>query len=178
MGKTNVRLGEELIIKVNVTNTKAGHKFPSSSPNLRQLWLEVNAIDSKKKTPVLLRIEEGKPALYDITSNESAYKDIERDALPEGNRIYHSVFIDKNNQHTYTFYDAVKVAFDNRLKPKETRTETYKWKIPSDTPIGEVIISARLNYRSMPQSLADYLEAGEMPITEVAHNEASVFVAK
>lgn len=178
VNKTKVRLGEELSIKVSVTNAKAGHKFPSSSPNLRQLWLEINAIDGKKRTPVLIRIDEGKPAPYDITSNEPAYKDIERDALTEGNRIYHSVFIDKNNQHTYTFYDAVKAAFDNRLKPKETRTETYKWKIPSDTPIGEVIISARLNYRSMPQSFADYLEAGEMPITEVTYDEASIFVAK
>ena len=46
--KTKIRLGEELIIKVSITNVKVGHKFPSSSPNLRQLWLEVNAIDSKK----------------------------------------------------------------------------------------------------------------------------------
>ncbi len=178
VNKPKAKLGEELIIKVSVTNKKAGHKFPSSSPNLRQLWLEINAIDNKKRAPILLKTDEEKPAPYDITSNTPAYKDIERDGLPEGNRIYHSVFVDKGNQHTYAFHDAAKMAFDNRLKPKETRIETYKWKIPEDTPVGEVIISAKLNYRSMPQSLSDYIEAGEMPITEVAYNEASVFVAK
>ena len=176
--KTKIRLGEELIIKVSITNVKVGHKFPSSSPNLRQLWLEVNAIDSKKRTPILLKIEEGKAAPYDITSNESAYKDIERDSLIEGNRIYHSIFLDKNNKHTYTFYDAAKIVFDNRLKPKETRIETYKWKIPVDTPVGEVIISVKLNYRALPQSLSDYIEAGEIPVTEVAYDEASIFVIK
>lgn len=176
--KTKIRLGEELIIKVSVTNAKVGHKFPSSTPNLRQLWLEVNAIDSKKRTPILLKLEEGKAAPYDITSNEPAYKDIERDSLTEGNRIYHSVFLDKDNKHTYTFYDAAKIAFDNRLKPKETRTETYKWKIPPDTPVGEVIISVKLNYRPLPQSLSDHIEAGEMPITEVAYDETSIFVIK
>ena len=96
----------------------------------------------------------------------------------EGNRIYHSIFLDKNNKHTYTFYDAAKIVFDNRLKPKETRIETYKWKIPVDTPVGEVIISVKLNYRALPQSLSDYIEAGEIPVTEVAYDEASIFVIK
>jgi hypothetical protein len=47
-----------------------------------------------------------------------------------------------------------------------------------DTPVGEVIISVKLNYRALPQSLSDYIEAGEIPVTEVAYDEASIFVIK
>jgi hypothetical protein len=177
--KPKAQLGEELLIKVSVTNAKVGHTFPSGTPNLKQLWLVVNAIDSKKRTPVLIEVKkEDAPLPYNATSNEPAYKDIERDALPEGNRIYHSVFYDRNNQHTYMSYEAAKIAFDNRLKAGETRVETYRWKIPADTAVGEIIISATLNYRSMPQSLADFLEIGEIPVTEVAYDEVSVFVVK
>lgn len=72
---------------------------------------------------------------------------IPRDGLPEGDRIYHSIFISPDytgSKITYAQYYAAQV-FSNRLKPREPRVENYSWIIPREA-LGSVTIRVELNY--------------------------------
>ena len=181
--KETVAPGDTVTITVKLTNVKVGHMFPSGSSEERQLWLHLTATDQNRINHIPWK--SSKPnepdAVYGITSNKPAYQGLEknikpgkkfdgfsRDALPEGDRLYHLFFEDPDGYLTLSQYYAAKIVYDNRLKPEETRVETYQWKIPSDIAKGEIFIDAKLNYRYMPQSFADYLEIGEIPIIEVA----------
>jgi hypothetical protein len=46
--------------------------------------------------------------------------------------------------------------------------EKYTVTIPDDIPAGEYYLTARLNYRRMPDPLADYLKIERRPIIEVS----------
>ena len=189
--KETVSPGDTVTFTVTLTNEKVGHRFPSGSTEERQLWLHLSATDQNRINHI--PFQSPKPntpdAVYGVTSNKLAYQNLEkninpgkpfdgfsRDALPEGDRFYHVFFEDPDGYLTLSQYYASTIVFDNRLKPKETRVETYQWEIPTDTAKGEIFIDAELNYRYMPQSFADYLEIGEIPMIEVAKARLTLFV--
>jgi hypothetical protein len=115
---------------------------------------------------------------YFITSNERvAYpthsghsEPIIRDSLPEGDRIYHSAFIDSNGNFTYAQWYATK-DIENRLKPLEERIENYTWEVPETLSGKTVFLRAKLNYRRMPDSYAQYLGIPKRPTLEVSRDE-------
>lgn len=170
--------GETVTIIARVTNIKAGHKVPTGDPN-RQVWLEMRAVDSSKIYPILLKSNsESSDDVYGITNNDLGYRFLERDGLPEGYRIYHIVLAKEGGDITLAPYEAKQVIFDNRIKPKESRVETFKWVVPERIASGEVVIEARLNYRYMPQSLADELGIGKIPIIQIATDEYIINVER
>jgi len=113
---------------------------------------------------------------YFITSNEKvAYpshsklsKPIVRDALPEGDRLYHSAFLDNAGKFTYAQWFAAE-EIENRLDTQEIREENYTIKLPENTD-DEIYILAVLNYRRMADSFADYLKIDRRPIVEVSRD--------
>ncbi|NLB27026.1 MAG: hypothetical protein GX820_10085, partial [Bacteroidales bacterium] len=119
---------------------------------------------------------------YFITSNEVvAYpshsklsQPIVRDALPEGDRLYHSAFLDSEGEFTYAQWLCTK-EIENRLEPLKVRTEKYDFKIP-DNIEGVVYLQAKLNYRRMPDSLADYFKIDRRPVIQVAKEVRKIFV--
>lgn len=166
---------------VLVTNELVGHYFPSGSEEERQLWLHVTATDAAGQvwhipittTPDI--VNPGNPNhIYWVTSNAPvAWPSpnpgigiaIPRDGLPEGDRIYHSIFISPDytgNKITYAQYYAAQI-FSNRLRPLEPREEQYIWAIPPNA-VGSITITAELNYRRMPDSMADFLGIMRRPI--------------
>ncbi|MEJ2588876.1 MAG: hypothetical protein P8165_15135 [Deltaproteobacteria bacterium] len=66
--------------------------------------------------------------------------------------------------------------FDNRLAPLKVRTEVYEWQVPKNIPKGTLRVRATLNYRRLPQSVADLVKIGTIPIIEIctAQEEVSV----
>ena len=72
----------------------------------------------------------------------------------------------------------VKETFDNRLKPKESRIETYRWRVPEDLASGDFTIRATLSYRRLPQSVADLVGIGEIPVFPVSTDSVTWTVAK
>jgi hypothetical protein len=50
------------------------------------------------------------------------------------------------------------------------RTEQYVVTIPDDLEHGEYYLTARLNYRRMPDPLADYLKIARRPVIEVSRD--------
>jgi len=166
--------GEELHFSIRVKDLATGHKFPTGSVEERDVWLHVSLNDDKGKEilhiPVAPNSDDPNDK-YFITSNakvaypsHSTLSDpIERDGLPEGDRIYHNAFIDSEGEFTYAQWLCVE-EIENRLEPLEERMEHYEVTIPGQLKKGEYFLTARLNYRRMPDSLADYLKVEKRPV--------------
>ncbi len=100
---------------------------------------------------------------------------IPRDGLRVGDRLYHSIFISPeytDSKVTYAQYYADQI-FSNRLKPLEPRVEDYSWTIPVNA-VGSIKLQAVLNYRRMPDSMADFLGIERRPIVEVTSTNSDI----
>jgi hypothetical protein len=149
--KTTASPGDVLRIDVLVDNSKTGHKMPSGSKELRQLWLELSAINGEK----VIRIPASSTAegSFDVSGMGRFDREILADDIPEGSRIYRTVFLDEEGKQTLNFYNAVKVAFDNRLAASEIRKESYSFTIPKDAK-GKIALRASLTYLQYPTSFS------------------------
>ena len=56
---------------------------------------------------------------------------------------------------------------ENRLDPLEERMENYRFTMP-ELDKGDYYLTAQLNYRRMPDPLADYFEIDRRPVMEVS----------
>lgn len=183
--------GETIDFTITVTNDKVGHEFPSGSEEERQLWIHVTATDEAGHSwhvPVTMQPDTDDPGnpnhTYWVTTNALVAwpspnpgigSPIPRDGLPVGDRIYHSVFISPDytgSKITYAQYYAAQI-FSNRLKPKDPRTENYSWTIPVDA-VGSITLRADLNYRRMPDSMADFLNIQRRPIVLVTSTDRAI----
>lgn len=187
-----IRAGQPLELSVVVTNNRAGHRIPTGSTEERQLWLRLEARDAGGKTyhiPAGIAPGDSADKSYSVTTNKPAYRDlgemmgikdfkgIARDSLPEGDRLFRKVFLNPKGEETIAqWYTENSEAFDNRLKPLEAVVEQYLWNVPGDMPKGSATITATLQYRRLPQSVADLAGIGQIPILHVAATQALVDV--
>ena len=185
-----IRAGQPYEFFVTVVNSRAGHDIPTGSAEERQLWLRLEARDVNGKTwhiPANLAAGDTPEKSYSVTTNKPAYfdlgkimgikdfKGIQRDALPEGDRLFRKVFLNPEGQETTAQWYTVNTdIFDNRLKPLEAVVEKYVWTAPTELTKGNVEISAVLNYRRLPQSVADLVEIGIVPVVTVATGKITV----
>ena len=143
--------GDPLKITVYIDNSGTGHKMPSGSAELRQLWLELVAYNGYKRIPI--------PAMslradaYDVSGNGPLDQKILGEDIPAGSRIYRAILVDNTGKRTLSSYDAVSVLFDNRLNAAELRKETYYFNVPDDIR-GDITLKANLNYLPYPGSFA------------------------
>ncbi len=169
--------GSKVDFRIDVQAVATGHKFPTGSSEERDVWLRVSLVDGLGRELLHIPVPENPDNPYDkyfITSNEkNGYpshsklsEPIERDALPEGDRLYHSIFLDSEGEVTYAQWLCVK-EIENRLGPLEVRTENYSFTVPQNLP-DEVYLQAMLNYRRMPDSLADFFGIERRPVIQVA----------
>src|SRR6266568_4327861 len=76
--------------------------------------------------------------------------------VPAGSRTYREVLIDARHRQTLSPWEAVSIAWDNRLHPGEIREEVYTVTFPRDTARGR--LDVRLVYAAYPTALADALQ--------------------
>ncbi len=188
LDKTESKAGEKIDFSVKVHHLAPGHKFPTGASEERDVWLHVGIYDRAGNELEQIKIppNPGDPNdKYFITTNEkvaypthSRYSEpIERDCLPEGDRIYHSAFIDSDGHFTYGQWYATK-DIENRLRPLEERIERYHWTVPERFAGKAVILRAVLNYRRMPDSYAKYLGIPTRPTIEVSRDERVLKVSE
>lgn len=182
--------GDKTVISVHLHNAKAGHKVPTGSAEERQLWLEVNAVDAKGNRYVLPVDKKGfKGEEYTITSNVLAYQDmgdmmmgipdfkgVKRDDIEEGHRTFRLPYFDPKGRLTIGQWNTASLGVDYRIGPRETKIETYTWTLPQTLPEGNLRIEAKLRYRLLVKSVAEFLKvpADEYEIKEVNAAEAEV----
>lgn len=181
ISNVNIRTGEKVNFRVKIHHLAPGHKFPSGASEERDVWLHVGIYDKNGNELAHIKIPpnpDDPNDKYFITTNEKvAYpthsrysKPIERDCLPEGDRIYHSAFIDSDGNFTYGQWYATK-DIENRLKPLEEKLEHYHWTVPENFAGKTIFLRAVLSYRRMPDSYAKYLGIPTRPTIEVSRDE-------
>ncbi len=94
-------VGSSADVTVTVTNVGAGHYLPTGLTEVRQMWLEVVAVDD-------------------------AGKEIEL-----GRHVFGTELKDKEGNHPVELWEAVGVASDDRIAPMESFVESYKVALPA-----------------------------------------------
>ena len=185
--------GEKVVVSLHLYNAKAGHKIPTGSVEDRQLWAEVHAISADGRRFMLPVDKKGFPGEeYTITSNAPAYQDmgdmmtgrtdfkgVSRDAVDEeGHRVFRMAYFDPKGRMTIGQWNTAAFGADYRIGPRETKIETYTWTLPGDLPEGPLRFEAKLFYRLLVKSVADYLKvpAEESAPLEVNSADASLQV--
>lgn len=174
-GTEKLAPGAPVPIHVHVDNSKAGHRIPTGSTEVRLVWLEV-AVSEGGREPVFLRAEprEGPPG-YDVAGAAAWDAYVLRRDIPEGSRIYRTVFVDAQENPTVFLQEVVHRVFDNRLKPGEVRREAFAYTVsPSFAPGDSLDLSARILYRHYPSSFAEQLGVPDRPPATMARASASL----
>jgi hypothetical protein len=188
LDRTQLKAGEQVEFDIKVHQLAPGHKFPTGASEERDVWLHVGIYDKDGKElehiPVPPNPNDPNDKYFITTNEKVAYpthsrysQPFERDCLPEGDRLYHSAFIDSNGQFTYAQWYAVK-DIENRLNPLEERVETYNWVVPKKFAGETVILRAVLNYRRMPDSYAKYLGIPIRPTLEVSRDDRIISISE
>jgi cytochrome c554/c'-like protein len=161
--------GDEMIVRVLIDNERTGHKMPSGSIDLRQLWLSLEASLGGRMIPVPARPASRLNA-HDVVGSGSFDQMLLGLDIPRGSRIYRAILVDGAGRPTFASYDAVRIVFDNRLDAGEIREETYHLTIPADAK-GTVQLRARLNYLPYPSSFSNRFGLRRPESVEIAFAE-------
>lgn len=166
---------------VLVNNERTGHKMPSGSSDLRFMWLVVTATAADgTKIPFLPHTAvPGSSDYYSIAGASPDDAAILANDVPAGSRLYRSVMVNAAGRQSLFQYDAVEIAFDNRLKATEIRNEMYYLKLPADFS-GKVTLEANLYYKGAPSSFTKRIMVPDIRPVLVASrkSEISIEVAK
>lgn len=189
----DVEPGDKMVVSVHLYNAKAGHKIPTGSVEDRQLWLEVHAVDAQgRRYPLPVDRKGFAGEDYTISSNELSYLDIgdmmlgladfkglKRDDLEEGHRVFRMPYFDPKGRLTIGQWNTASLGTDYRIGPRETKIERYTWTTPDTLPEGKLRVEARLYYRLLVRSVAEYLnvpaEESEAVEINAAATELEVF---
>ncbi|MFC1490602.1 multiheme c-type cytochrome [Candidatus Latescibacterota bacterium] len=137
---------------VRVSNEGAGHMLPTGVTEFRQMWLEVEVIDSN-----------GEAAYSSGKLNPDA-------SLPDGTCIFQTIFGDSEGNPTLNVATAAIMLNDHRIPPKGYADETYYTGKSLKKPL---TIHAKLNYRSLDPSVVELLlgERKDVPVVVMAEIE-------
>ncbi|RCK75916.1 MAG: Cytochrome c family protein [Ignavibacteriae bacterium] len=188
-----VEPGEKVKFTCAIFNQKTGHKFPTGSAEERLLWLHVEAKDSKGKTYHLKVDKKGFAGEeYTIATNTLAYQDmgiplnipdfkgIQRDGVPEGDRIFRLPYLDPQGRMTIMQWNTASHGVDYRIGPRETKIETFTWTIPGDIAPGNLTVRATMYYQKLPGPVAEFLGVPmeEAEPIEVNFHETTINIVK
>lgn len=170
-----VNIGEKFSLTISIDNSKTGHKMPSGSSDLRMMYLDVTLESGGKVIHVLApsKMTIGKPK-YDVAM-ANAEDPAADTGIPAGARIYRTVFVDEAGKITFSSYEAVKVAFDNRLNAAEVRDEVYRLGF-DHTAKGSVTVSAKLVYVPYPASFAKKLNIAKAEPVVLATSSRKIII--
>lgn len=131
------------LLKVKVTNARAGHHLPTSLTFIRQIWLEVHVTD-----------DQGHELL---SSGVAKDNHVPADSVSFINRS-----VDKDGKHTINPWEIASFDHLNTIPPKGFRYGVYAFHLPENAKGFKV--HAKLNYQSYAQKVADKL-LGDKAIT-------------
>jgi hypothetical protein len=157
------RPGEKLRVRVNVTNNKVGHNFPTGPLDLIESWIEFVARDESGRV------------LY-----HSGLLDNDLHVEP-GSFVFKAEGIDKHGQliDRHNLWHMVGARYKRAVFPGYTDTVEYEFTVPGDAR-GTLHLSARLRYRKLNQAFIDkVLGKGSLttPITDLSQDARSITVS-
>ena len=164
------RAGAQLDVSVTVNNLISGHRLPTGSTFIRQLWLRVDVLAGAKTiyTSGDLDVDGD---LRDRWSKAAQYND---DDLVS----FSSTLLDRDGNPTLFPWKAVEHRHAS-IAPQQARTATYFVPIPKATN-GPLTVRAKLQFRPYPPHLLRLLglpTAGpRVAVTTIATAEATIGV--
>ena len=144
--------GEEVNVRLEVSNKNVGHSIPTGSADLRLLWLELS-VETPRGSVRVPATAVAAETPYDVSGMGAFDEHVLGADVPAGSRIYRSVFVDATGAQTLASYNASRITFDNRLRAEEVRTERYAFRIPADAR-EPLAFTARIRYLPYPGSFA------------------------
>jgi hypothetical protein len=181
--------GEVVTFTTALFNQKAGHKFPTGSVEDRILWLHVEAVDAAGNVyhlPVEKKGFAGEE--FTMGSDELAYQDmgialndpdfkgVERDGVPVGDRIFRMPYLDPQGRMTIQQWNTKALGVDYRFGPRETKMETYTFKVPEKAVSGLLTVTAELNFQLLVKPVADFLGVPEDESRVVKINQQRIVI--
>jgi hypothetical protein len=147
-------LGEEVALKIAVTNAQVGHAFPGGTTDINEAWLHFLVKDSQGR-----KIYESGYLDKDNNVEASAY-------------FYRSIPIDRigNAVWRHDLFNMVGDSFKRIIPPGATDVTSYSFKVPDDVK-GPLVVTASLKYRKLNNRYARWAlkdEQVELPIVEMA----------
>ncbi|AHE98379.1 cytochrome C [Thioalkalivibrio paradoxus ARh 1] len=124
------------LLRVKVTNARAGHHLPTSLTFIRQVWLEVEVRDDQGR----LLLSSGA---------------LEDNRVPEDAVMFTNKSVDQDGNLTVDPWRIAGFVHMNTIPPKGYRYGTYSFRLPEDA--SSFTVDAKLNYQSYHQDLADKL---------------------
>lgn len=134
---------DEVVVEVEITNVNTGHWLPTGF-SMRNMILVVLAVDSAGR-----RLQQTGGSKIPEWGGLGDPDEGNYAGLP--GKGYAKVTKDSQGNQNVPIWQAVRIASDNRIKPKETDVTTYRFKKPK----GEVTIEAKLIYRPVFKRVAD-----------------------
>ena len=183
--------GERVKFTVALFNQKTGHKFPTGSAEERLVWMHVEATDANGTIYHLPVDKKGFPGEeYTIAANTLAYQDmgiplnipdfkgVQRDGIPEGDRIFRLPYLDPQGRMTIMQWNTASQSTDYRIGPRETKLETCTWTIPQTAAPGPLKVRATMYYQKLPKPIVEFLQvpAEEAEPVEVNFHETTLTV--
>ena len=129
-------------VTVTITNVGAGHDLPTGLTEVREMWLDVTFVGPDGKVTEL------------------------------GKHAFGTVLKDANGKYPAELWAATGIQSDDRIPPKGTSVNGYKFEFPSGVEYGT--IKAQLLYRSAPDVLAKKAGA-DNPTTVMAEQSQPVY---
>jgi hypothetical protein len=183
--------GEVVKFTVALFNQKTGHKFPTGSVEDRIVWMHVEAVDEKGNVyhlPVDKKGFSGEEYLIandvlayqdmGIALNDPNFKGVQRDGIPIGDRIFRMPYFDPQGRMTIQQWNTADFGVDYRIGPRETKIETFTFRIPDNATPGKLKITAALNYQLLVKPVADFLgvPASESAIQKVNEHSTEITI--
>lgn len=186
---TEAEPGDPVKLTIALFNQKTGHKFPTGSVEDRIVWLHVEAIDSKGNVyhiPVDKKGFAGEE--YTIAADILAYQDmgialdipnfkgVQRDGVPIGDRIFRMPYFDPQGRMTIQQWNTKSLGVDYRFAPRETKLETFSFRIPDSVSDGPLTFTATMNYCRLVIPVAEFLQVPKEETEIIVVNKQSTSI--
>jgi hypothetical protein len=151
--------------------------------------MHVEAVDAKGNVyhlPVNKKGFEGEE--YTIGADALAYQDmgialgdpnfkgVQRDGIPIGDRIFRKPYFDPQGRMTIQQWNTKSQGVDYRIGPRETKMEYFTFNLPNDIALGQLKVTAVLNYQKLIKPVADFLGVPPDEAEIIKVNEHTTYV--
>jgi hypothetical protein len=96
-----------------------------------------------------------------IALDDPDFKGVQRDGIPVGDRIFRMPYFDPQGRMTIQQWNTKSLGVDYRFGPRETKMETFTFKVPENTEPGLLTVTAKLNFQLLVKPVADFLGVPE-----------------
>lgn len=146
---------ETINLLVTVTNSGTGHNLPTGVTDLRQVWLEITAVN-----------EQNAIVFQAGNINQAGVLD------PQAT-IFHAVLGDEHGQPVY-FHDIMRarqILADTTIPPKASHQSNYQISALENQTLS---ITAKLQYRLIPQNFVNHYMAANLRFRVITMNSESL----